>query len=197
MRDITKAEMDIILALVKSPEIVYNSHSLSKVVGITSMGTLKILKRLEQEAIVKARKVGKATIYRINFENVYAHRYLALLLLREAQSAPPLVRRWVNELKKIKNASLIILFGSLLEKTNPNDIDILLVTEEKQFQKLQQEIKEINELNIKKIHPLYQTKKDLINNIKKKDQPVLSAIKGIVLKGEEEFLEVYNESRQE
>ena len=93
MRDITKAEMDIILALVKSPEIVYNSHSLSKVVGITSMGTLKILKRLEQEAIVKARKVGKATIYRINFENVYAHRYLALLLLREAQSAPPLVRR--------------------------------------------------------------------------------------------------------
>ena len=161
------------------------------------MGTLKILKRLEQEAIVKARAIGKATIYRINFENVYAHRYLALLLLREAQSAPPLVRRWVNELKKIKNASLIILFGSLLEKTNPNDIDILLVTEEKQFQKLQQEIKEINELNIKKIHPLYQTKKDLINNIKKKDQPVLSAIKGIVLKGEEEFLEVYNESRQE
>ncbi len=39
MREITQAEMNVVLTLVKSPEIIYNANSLSKVVGITPMGT--------------------------------------------------------------------------------------------------------------------------------------------------------------
>lgn len=197
MKEITKAEMQVVLTLVKSPEIIYNAHSLSKVVGITPMGALKILRRLEAENIVKARKIGHATTYRANRENLYARKYLSLVLLREAQHAGPQVKRWLQELKRIKNAEVAILFGSVLGKKNPRDIDVLLITDQKRFPKLQEEIKELNEINIKKIHPLYQTYDDIIKNIKKRDKPLLNAIKGIIVFGEEKFLEIYHESRQE
>ena len=177
MIDITKAEMDIVLRLVKNPEVDYNANSIAKVVGITAMGALKILKRLEQESILKSKKIGKAVIYRVNTENTYARRYVELMLSRESPHANPQVKRWIEELKKIKNADSIILFGSVLEKSNPNDIDVLLITDQKRFPKLQQEIKELNEINIKKIHPMYQTYNDIIKNIKKRDKPLLNARK--------------------
>ncbi|MBI2145715.1 hypothetical protein HYU22_00025 [Candidatus Woesearchaeota archaeon] len=197
MKEITPAEMKAVLTLVKSPEAIYNANSLSKVVGITSMGTLKILKRLDLENILKSRKIGKAVTYKVNVEDSYARKYISLILVREAQYANPQVKRWVQELKKIKNTDVMILFGSVLEKSSPNDIDVLLITDKKRFPKLQQEIKELNEINIKKIHPMYQTYDDIIKNIKKRDKPLLNAIKGIVIMGEEKFLEIYNESRQE
>lgn len=197
MKEITQAEMNVVLTLVKSPEVIYNANSLSKTVGITPMGALKILKRLEQENIVKSKKIGKAITYKINVDNSYAFKYLSLILVREAQYANPQTKRWINELNKIKHADVIILFGSILEKSNPNDIDVLLITDQKRFAKLQQEIKELNEINIKKIHPMYQTYTDIIKNIKKQDKPLLNAIKGIVIQGEEKFLEIYNESRKE
>ena len=87
------------------------------------------------------------------------------------------------------------MFGSILEKDNPNDIDALFVTDKKVFPKLQKEIGELNQLSNKKIHPLYQTRDDLIKNIKEKHPPILNAIKGIVVRGEELFIEVYYESR--
>ena len=197
MKEITKAEMDSVLMLVKSPEVDYNANNLAKVVGITAMGALKILKRLELESILKSKKIGNAVVYRVNTESDYARRYVSLILSRESPYASPQVKRWVEELKKIKNADVIVLFGSVLEKSNPNDIDVLLLTDQKRFPKLHQEINTLNEINIKRIHPMYQTVNDMIKNIKKRDKPLLTAMKGIVVRGEEKFLEIYNESRKE
>lgn len=197
MKKITTAEMNAVLTLVKSPEVIYNANNLSKIIRITPMGALKILRRLEQESIVKSKKIGKAITYKVNVEDTYAHRYVSLILVREAQSADPQIKRWITELKKIKNIEVVVLFGSVLEKQDPHDIDVLLITDQKRFPKLQQEIKELNEINIKKIHPLYQTYEDIIKNIKKRDKPILNAIKGIVVFGEEKFIEIYNESRKE
>jgi predicted nucleotidyltransferase len=197
MIEITKAEMNVILAIVKSPEIEYNANNLASNVGITSMGALNILKRLEKEHILKSRKVGKATIYRINTQSEYACRYVSLILSREALHASVRVRRWVTELKKINHASIIILFGSVLHQENPGDIDVLLVTDKKNFQKLQEEINRLNKINIKKLHPIYQTLDEITENIKIRHKPLLDAIKGIIVKGEEKFIEVYDESRKE
>ncbi len=196
MEDITKKEMEILRVIVKSPEADYNANSLSKEIKITSMGALKILKKLEKENILKSRKIGKATIYKID-TNDYARHYIELILSREGLYVNPKVKRWIQELKKIKNADIIILYGSLLKNIEPNDIDVLFVTNKNKFQKLQREIEEINKINIKKIHPLYQTFEDITDNIKKRHKPLLDAIKGIVIHGQEKFIEVYNESRKE
>ena len=197
MKDITRNEMNAVLAIVKSPEILYNAHSLSLVLGITSMGTLKILKRLEKDGIIKAKQIGKAITYRINIESKYSCRFVGLLLSRESLHAPSFVRRWVNEVKKIENAQVAVLFGSVLHKKEPNDIDVLFVTDKKRLSKLEEEIHEMNKINVKRIHPMYQSSSDIIKNIKKGDKPILYAIKGIVVFGEEQFLEVYYESSRE
>jgi len=194
MYEITKSEMEILLTLVKSPEIEYNANNLAKVVNLTPPGSLKILKRLEKESILTSKKVGKAVIYKINLEDQYARNHVLLILTRERLYVAPKIKVWINELKKIKHTDMIILFGSVLREEDPSDIDVLFLTTKKKFKKLEEEINKINKLNIKRIHPLYQGFEDIIINIKKRDKPILNAIKGIVVMGEEKFLEVYHES---
>jgi len=196
MLNITKKEMEAVLKLVKSPEVMYNANSLAKELDLSAMGSLKILKRLEKEGVVKARQIGKAAIYRVD-DNEYAKKYLNLLFAREILQSSALVRRWANDLRKVKHADMIVLFGSVLKKHDPNDVDVLFVTEQKKYKKLQQEVKKLSEMNVKKIHPMYQSREDIVKNIQKRDKPLLNAIKGVVVAGEEMFLEVYNESRKE
>ena len=186
MKDITKNEMLFVLSIFKSPEIEYNANSIAKHIKISSMGALKIAKRLEKEGILTSKRLGKAVFYKLNFNNDYVKQYINFLLKREFEQADPYLKRWINEIKKIKNADASILFGSVTTKQKEaKDIDVLLITNEKKFSKLKEEIKEINLINIKKIHPIYQTEKDLKENIKKRDKPVLNAIKGIVIFGED------------
>jgi hypothetical protein len=166
MMALTENEMKAVLAIVKSPEKMYNANSLSKAIGITSMGTLKILKRLEKQSILKSKEIGKSRIYNVA-DNSYARNYIGFLLSKEQADSPAFVKRWINEIKKIKSADLSILFGSAIRKADANDIDVLFVTDQKRFARLKKEVDEVNKINIKKIHPLYQTQEDIISNIKK------------------------------
>ena len=187
MNDITNNEMLFVLSLLKSPEISYNANSIAKHLKITSMGALKIAKRLEKENILTSRKMGKAKFYKVSL-NDYTIQYITFLLKREAEQSVAYIKRWINESRKIKNADSAVLFGSILRKDDAKDIDLLLITDENKFQKLKKEIENINLINTKKIHPLYQTKQDLIKNIKKQDKPILNAIKGIIAFGEDKII---------
>ena len=187
MKDITNNEMLFVLAIFKSPETDYNANSIAKHLKITPMGALKIAKRLEKENILTSRKMGKAKFYKVSL-NDYTRQYITFLLKREAEQSAAYIKRWINEARKIKNADSAVLFGSILRKEDAKDIDLLLITSESKFQKLKKEIENINLINTKKIHPLYQTKQDLIKNIKKQDKPILNAIKGIIVFGEDKII---------
>ena len=191
MKDITKKEMELILTIFKNPKQIYNANSISSKISITSMGALKIMKRLEKQGILISKSMGKAVFYKINFENDYAKDYLFFLLKREAEHTSPYIKRWLNELKKIKNADIIILFGSVLKKENrAYDIDVLIVTKQKNFNNLKKEIEGLNKLNEKKLHPIYQTIADLMDNIKKEDKIILNAINGIIIKGNKNIIKI-------
>jgi len=56
MKGITDNEMRFVLGIFKSPELEYNANSISKLIGISSMGALKIAKRLEKENILVFRE---------------------------------------------------------------------------------------------------------------------------------------------
>lgn len=192
MKDITKNEMLFVLSIFKSPEIEYNANSIAKHIKISSMGALKIAKRLEKEGILTSKRLGKAVFYKLNFNNDYVKQYTDFLLKRESEQADPYLKRWINEIKKIKNADASILFGSIIKKKKEaKDIDVLLIINRKKFFKLKEEIEEINLINVKKIHPIYQTEKDLKENIKKQDKPILNAIKGIVIFGEDKLINLF------
>lgn len=191
MKDITNNEMLFVLLIFKSPETYYNANSIARHLGISSMGALKIARKLEKEGILTSKELGKAKFYRLNVSNDYVMQYVRFLLKREAEQASPYLKRWLVEIKKIKNAHAAVLFGSILKKEKEaNDIDVLLITDKKRFSKLEKEIDEINRINIKKLHPLYQTKEDLVKNIEKDDKPLLNAIKGIVAFGEDAIIEL-------
>ena len=191
MKDITNNEMLFVLTVFKNPEIEYNARSISRILGISHMGALKIGKRLEKEGILISKERGRAIFYWLNLKNDYIKQYIKFLLKREAEQVHSYVKRWVNELKKIKNADGIILFGSILNKhENANDIDVLFITNQKKFSKLQKEIKDINLVNVKKIHPIFQTKGDIIKNIKIEHKPLLNAIKGIIVLGEDILIKI-------
>ena len=186
MKNITNNEMVFVLTIFKSPEVQYNANSISEVMGISRMGALKIARRLEKESIIFSKELGKAKFYELNFANDYVRDYIKFLLKREAEQSNPYIKMWISEIKKIKSADAAILFGSTLKKhKDAKDIDILIITDKKRFPGLKKEIEEINSINIKKLHPIYQTKEDFIKNIKKGDKVVLNAIKGVIVFGEE------------
>ena len=79
--------MLFILSILKSPEIEYNANNISKLMGISSMGALKIAKNLEKENILSSRKIGRANIYKINFKDDYTKQYIRFLLKKEAEKS--------------------------------------------------------------------------------------------------------------
>jgi len=185
MKDITNNEMMFVLAILKSPELQYNSNSMAQVLGISRMGALKIARRLEKEQVINSKELGKAIFYKLNLEREYVREYVKFLLKREAEQTHPYEKVWIDDIRKIKSADAAVLFGSVLRKhKEAADIDVMLIIDKKKYKKVQNEIHEIDELNTKKIHPMYQTREDLARNLKKGDKPLLSAMKGIVAFGE-------------
>ncbi|MBI5003202.1 hypothetical protein HZC31_07490 [Candidatus Woesearchaeota archaeon] len=189
--DITEKEMQFMLLLFKNPEKEYNAHTIAKEITMSAMGALKIAKRLEKEHILTSKQLGKAIFYKLTVNNEYTQQYLTFLLKREAETSHPYIKRWIADIRKIKSADVALLFGSVLRKhKGANDIDVLFITDQKRFEALKKEIEHINAMNPKKIHPVYQTRKDFTENIVKKDSIVLDALKGIIVCGEETLVKV-------
>jgi len=190
MKDVTKNEIKVLLTILKNPETSYNASNIAKEIGISSMGALKILKRLERENLLHSRQLGKSIFYNFNFKNEYLIEYLTFLLNKEIEQTSSYTKRWAIELKKIKNSELIILFGSVLEKEEKaTDVDVLFIINPKKIQLLKIEIEKINMLNDKRIHPIYQSERDFKDNIRNQDKIVLNALKGIIPVGQRKFVD--------
>ena len=196
MKNITNNEMNFVLKIFKNPEKDYNANSLAKEIGISSMGALKIARRLEKEGVIKLRELGRAKFFKINFDNDYVKQYIKFLLKREVEQVESYVKVWIREIKKIKSADVAILFGSVLKKgKGAGDVDVLLITSQDRFDRLKKEIGRIDLVNIKKLHPIYQTAKDFERNIKKEDKPVLNTVKGVVVFGEDKMVKIFERLR--
>jgi len=134
MREITNNEMIFVLSIFKSPEVEYNANSIAKKMGISSMGALKIAKRLEKENIIKSKHLGKAKFYNLNLNNDYVRQYVKFLLKREAEQTHPYIKVWIEDINKIKSADAAILFGSVLRKQKEaKDIDVVLIINKKRY----------------------------------------------------------------
>ncbi len=180
-------EGEILLVLFKDFSTWHNATTMSKVVGITPRGALKALSNLEKEEFVTSKIFGKAKLYRVDFNNL-TKKTLELLLLEEAERK---YARWTFEFKNFDEAKILGLFGSVLRKKDPNDIDLLIVIEKGDYKNIEDKITQKNKILLHPIHPIFQTIEDLKKNIKKKDEVVLEILRtGIFLKGQKEIVEV-------
>lgn len=185
-------EMKTALILFKDFFSDYNANNLSKKMNLSSMGTLKILKKLKSQNIITSKKMGKAVFYKINFNSNYAKNYLRFILQKEAEESAPRIKRWVKELRPLENNSEVgILFGSILNKEDFKDVDFIAILNQSQSIRLNEQMDKINKVNIKKIHVIKQTKEDYKKNIKKRDKIILDSIKkGVVIFGYDKIIKI-------
>ena len=185
----THLEKEIVLRLFKDFTVEYNASSVAKILNKTRVGTFKALHSLEQDSIVKGRNMGKARFYRINLEDEYARKNVETLLMEEAKN----YTRWKDELSQLFGlANIVILFGSIIKNEDKaKDVDLLIVLNRKNNDKVNQFIKEKNQLLIKKLHLIKQTNDDLRKNIIKRDKVIVNSIKdGIILHGYEKIIDM-------
>ena len=81
----------------------------------------------------------------------------------------------------------------MTKEDSANDIDVLFILKQNNFNALKRKIEKLNEINEKNIHPIYQTFNDLKQNIIKEDKVILNAIKGLVAFGEDNFISLIKE----
>ncbi|MEK6895870.1 MAG: ArsR family transcriptional regulator [Nanoarchaeota archaeon] len=185
----TRKESDILLKLFKDFSKNYNSNSISKEVNISPRGALKILKKLEKDKILVGRKLGQATFYKLNLNDLYARRVMEVLLTKEARDK---AQRWISEFKEVFSyADIVIIFGSMIKNpAHASDIDLLLVFKRRKYKEVSDFINDKNKILLKKIHDIPQTMQDLTENLKK-NPAIIDAIRtGYVLHGFNELVEV-------
>lgn len=157
MRPLTENEREVLLLLIKDFTAEYNARSLSTKVNLSPRGALKALKILEQRGLVKSRRLGNALICTPVF-NEHGRRLSALLLFEEAQEK---AHRWVKEFEGFTKACALVLFGSVLRTKDYNDVDLMIVVEEKDYKSMSKIVDEKNKILLKRIHPVWQTLDDL------------------------------------
>ncbi len=190
---IPKNTKKIILYLLRNLELV-NINQISKKLNISVGSAFKILKELERNNIVSSESLGNAKFYKINLENQETIKWSEILLLEEKRNLKGYSKIYSDEIQNFEHAELIILFGSVLNKKDFNDVDVLFITDKaKETTKF---CLNLSKIRTKPIVPLVLKKEDLIKEIKNKKEVILNIIKtGIILKGESLFLEILKDAK--
>ena len=191
---IPKNTKKIILYLLKNLDLV-NINQISKKLNISVGSAFKILKDLEKNNIVLSNDLGNAKFYQITLDNEETIKWCEILLLEERRTLKGYPKIYSEEIQKFGHAELIILFGSVLNNKDFNDVDVLFITNKpKEVTKF---CLNLSKVRTKPIVPLILKKEDFINEIKNKKEVALHIIKtGVVLKGEPKFLEMLKNAKQ-
>ena len=187
-----KKSYEILKILLKDISKKHTITSLSKERGISRVGSWKLLKELEKENLVILTPIGpeKTSVQEasLNWDNPIIERTLALLLAEDAIKQ----NKWRYNFKELEShVAFLILFGSILHSPKEaNDIDILtLVSNEKNFTKIDKIISDIQITQDRKIHAIDLTEKELRQESKNKNKAYIEALKkGVVLFGQENFI---------
>ena len=190
MVSLTENEARTIEFLIRNFSKDYNLNQLARELHLSPGGIFKILKKLEKQNFLLDRRLGNNIFYKINYDSQDALDVCKFALTE--RKITPYIKVLIRDLDRLrKKTKMAILFGSVLNKEKEaKDIDILLVFNKKNLKEVENLINELDKISTKKIHAIYQTEYDLIENIKKQDNAILDEIKkGIILWGRETLVE--------
>lgn len=191
---LTTNEKKALLTLFKEVTQHYNANSLSKVLGISRVGTMKILKKLLREGVLQSETIGKSIIYTIKLKDDYVRKLIAFLLADEAQ----MHKQWKWEFEGLfKEERVVILFGSILRNyKEARDIDIAVVLKEdnkKEWDDIKSAIQKKEVVLPKKIHWIPFLEKNFIENVKKRNKAMIDIVKNsVILYGQDMYVEMIN-----
>ncbi len=188
MTSFTENEKKALLILLKDFTTSYNANSLRSVVDLSSVGTQKLLKRLEGKGLVTSQRIGKAIIYKARLGDDYTKEVLAFLLADEANH----FKLWKEEFRSLyRKGRIVMLFGSATRNYDKaRDIDVLIADPGRNAQIRTQLAKKADVLP-KPLQALHLTIKEFEESVRSKDRRVLEIVRtGIVLYGYAEYVEV-------
>ena len=191
---IPKNTKKIILYLLRNLELV-NINQISKLLDISVGSSFKILKDLEKNNIVLSSSLGNAKFYQINLNNEETIKWCEILLSEERRNLKGYSKIYAEEIQKFEYAELIILFGSVLNNKDFNDVDVLFITNKpKEATKF---CLSLSKVRTKPVFPLILKKEDFIKEIKDKKEVALNILKtGVILRGESALLRVLKNVKQ-
>ncbi|MBI5002067.1 nucleotidyltransferase domain-containing protein [Candidatus Woesearchaeota archaeon] len=172
-------------------------NGLSNEVNISAGSAYKVLTKFEKEEIITPHPFSNIVTYQFNFENEKTKPLLQLVYTPDKLEGK--IKRRAEEFLALKKlTSLCIFFGSYItSKAKPSDLDVLFVIEKENYNTFKQALAKAQDITPVKIHDIVQTQSDLIQNLKKHDPIVVSAIQtGIVLWGYETLVQVIKDANQ-
>jgi len=186
----TKPNIKILKTLLKEITINPTITFLAKEIGMSRVGTWKILKKLEAEKLIILSPIGEgktsANSISLNWENPIVEKTLSLALTQDAIKN----QRWLSNFAELEDkVDFLLIYGSIIHSPKEaNDIDMLGITN-KGFLEIGESIKKIQKTQIKKIHSLNFTPSEFKKELKKQNKAFIDAIrKGIILFGQEKFI---------
>jgi DNA-binding Lrp family transcriptional regulator len=191
---LTKNEKKVLRLLMGYFGTEHSINQIAKECGLAPNGALKILKKLENEGILKSEKIANIKSYKINFGNEKTANILELALMSEPEGRIKYRAADFSELKNVTKCCII--FGSYVDsKKDPHDLDVLFVLETSSYKEFSRRLSSVKQTTPVKIHDVVQTEEDLRRNIKKKDKVVQDIIrKGIVLWGHKMLVRVLEDA---
>lgn len=123
--NITPLGLQILIFLARNPDKQFYIREIAKIMNKSVGGTHKTLKSLKEMDFIKENKSGKNIYYQINQMNPSVKNFKIFMIINELKTL-------VDTLKEISEK--IILFGScsIGEDTYESDIDLLVLTNEKE-----------------------------------------------------------------
>lgn len=181
----------VLLHLLKDFSNTHTITTLAKELGLSRVGIWKILKKLEGNRYIILKTVGtgktSASIITLDWQNPLIEKLLSLYLTEETLKQ----RRWhVNFAELEKITEFVILYGSILHyPQQASDIDVLGITSQKNFIKIQNVVDKAQKTQSKKIHTINFTEREFKIELKKQNKAFIDAIKkGVILFGQENFV---------
>ena len=168
----------------------YSIRHLARELGLSPMGARKIAMKLEKAGILRFESIGTSIYYSPNLNEEIGRKVAELVLAYKDLNAYAKVQ--AKDLEPLRPHTLCaVLFGSVLTKAEKaGDIDVLLALEQGQLKHVHKALMEIQSIKPKKISEMVQSREDLVRNIRKRDAPLLDAIRtGQVLWGSEIIVE--------
>lgn len=190
---LTKNEKNVLRYIMANYSIYSSINKIAKECKITPNGAYKILKKFEEEKILKFKQISNIKSYYLDFENSKTKNIMELAL------SPKIIKGRIKyragDLEPLKKITKIcILFGSYIsDKKEPNDLDVLFVFDKKNYNEYKKTLNKIKEICPVAIHDVIQTEQDLVNNIKKRDKVIMNILeKGIFLWGQSTIVKVFS-----
>jgi len=187
---ITQNEKNVLRMLFTAFEEDYSINQIARECNIAPNGALKILRKLENEGVLKSKKIANIKSYSLNFESEKTKNILKIALMPELKGRLKFRFEDIKGLRKFAKACII--FGSYIDlKKEPNDIDIFFIIENKDFKNFKREAQAVYKIVPIKVHDVLQTEEDFAENLQKKDKVILEIVKkGIILWGFDDIINI-------